>query len=171
MYTKEIKVLVGLKNGYLQFRDWDHPLHYESDGSVYLHRHLASIKMNRWLTSEDHVHHIDENRLNNEFSNLEILTAVEHALLHNGCIGLFLCPVCGVEFEPHNSKSTHCSTECAHKSAIKNKEITKEILDALIPTTSWTDLGKMFGYTDNGIKKRAKALGCDITKSKYRHKK
>lgn len=171
MYTKEIKVLTGLKNGYLQFRDWEHPLHYASDGSVYLHRHLASIKIGKWLTSEDHVHHIDENRLNNDSSNISVLTAKEHALLHNGCVGMYICPVCGAEFEPHNSKSIHCSTECSHTAAIKNKELTKEILDELIPITSWVALGNMFGYTDNGIKKRAKVLGCDIAKSKNKRKK
>ena len=171
MYTKEVKILSGLKNGYAQFRDWSHPLHYPSDGSVYLHRHLASIKLGRWLTNNEHVHHVDENRLNNDPANLEILTAEEHAALHNGCVGLYTCPVCSKEFEPHNSKSKHCSTRCSSQASVKDSTITKEVLDKLIPVTSWTALGKMFGYTDNGIKKRAKTLGCDITKSKFGHKK
>jgi hypothetical protein len=53
---------------------------------------------------------------------------------------------------------------------IKDKTITKDILDELIPLMSWVDLGKMFGYSDNGIKKRAKALGCDVSKGKFKHK-
>jgi len=168
MYSKEIKILAGLKNGYVQFRDWDHPLHYVSDGSVYYHRHVASIKLGKWLTKEDHVHHIDENRLNNSPDNLEVLTAEQHAIIHNGSVAAHICPVCSTEFKPHNSNSVNCSLTCASIASIKNKELTKEVLEELIPNMAWTALGKMFGYSDNGIKKRAKALGCDISKSKYK---
>lgn len=49
------------------------------------------------------------------------------------------------------------------RDAIKNREITKEELDRLIPKYSWVALGKLFGYSDNGIKKRAIALGCTIS--------
>jgi len=46
--------------------------------------------------------------------------------------------------------------------SIKDISITKDVLDPLILKHSWTVLGSMFGYSDNGIKKRAKALGCTI---------
>lgn len=181
MYTKEIKVLNGLKCGYYQFRDHEHPLCY-ADGSVYLHRHIASINLGRWLTTDEHVHHLDENRLNNDDSNLILLTNSEHSKLHNPMseyssdgrtLETYMCSTCGIEFHPLRASKTklYCSPECSHKAAIKNKELTKEVLDELIPITSWVALGGMFGYTDNGIKKRAKALGCDITKSKNRRKK
>lgn len=167
MYHKEIVLSPYTKGGYLYFNDKDHPLAPYGDARVLLHRHVASIKLGRWLTPEEHVHHIDENILNNDPSNLEILSNIEHILLHNPPIQPRDCIYCFTTFTPECSRITHCSVKCAQSSAIKNKELTKETLDELIPNTSWTDLGKMFGYSDSGIKKRAKALGCDITKAKY----
>ena len=159
MYNKEILLLKGLKNGYLQFRDHDHPLAY-SDGSVYCHRHVLSIQLDRWLVSGEHIHHIDANKLNNSISNLELLSASEHALKHNPKLVAASCPTCFIEFTPHNSKSIYCSELCAKSSKIKNPSLTKEILQELISKYSWVALGKMFGYSDVGIKKRAKSLGC-----------
>lgn len=166
MYTKEIVPLKGLKAGYVIFRDHSHPLAYD-DGAVYLHRHVASIKLGRWVTSEEYVHHIDENKLNNEPYNLEILSNSEHSKIHNpNNLSKIICPTCKKEFQPISCKIQYCSPKCYAVTTIKNTKITKELLDELIPKTSWRDLGNMFGYSDNGIKKRAKALGCDTSNAK-----
>ncbi len=172
MYDKEIRLLKGLKCGYLQFRDHSHPLAY-GDGSIYYHRHLASIKIGRWLYSSEHVHHIDENKLNNSLENLKVLTASEHSKLHNPqtdfghddrTLESYTCVNCTGEFHPLRASKTkqYCSQDCFKAATVKDKEITKELLDSLIPITSWKDLGKMFNYSDVGIRKRAKALGCNI---------
>lgn len=179
MYNKEINILPGLKAGYQIFRDYNHPLAYD-EGAVYLHRHVASIKIGRWLKSTEHVHHIDENKLNNTPDNLQILSGSEHSKVHNPTsefdsqdrsIIAYTCNYCGNKFHPLRASKTKqfCTITCSSNNSIKNKHITKEVLDALIPTMSWVALGNMFGYTDNGIKKRAKALGCNITKAKYKH--
>jgi HNH endonuclease len=159
MYYKEIKVLSGLKNGYVQFRDWEHPLHYVSDGSVYLHRHVASIMLGRWILPSEVVHHKDFDKLNNNPNNLEILTQEQHSKLHNQSLRVS-CINCLALFIPHNNNSKFCSQKCYKSSLVKNKEITKELLEELKPTMTWIALGKLFGYSDNGIKKRAKSLGC-----------
>lgn len=165
MYNKKINPLKGLKNGYIQFRDNSHPLSYKSDGSVYLHRHLASIKVGRWIDGDEHVHHIDGNKLNNDLSNLEVLTNSEHAKLHNPYLADNIeCEYCSRLFRPECSRIKFCSPQCSSLSTVKDKAITKEMLDALIPFNSWVSLSKIFGYSDNGIKKRAKALGCDLRK-------
>lgn len=83
-----------------------------------------------------------------------------------------VCPVCNIEFKQKESSQVYCSVACVniyqkHNSIPKNKEVTKELLDKLIPVYSWTVLGRLLGYSDVGIKKRAIALGCDITKAKY----
>lgn len=172
MYNKEITLLKGLKCGYLQFRDHSHPLAY-SDGSVYYHRHLASLSMGRWLETRDHVHHRDENKLNNTVSNLQVLTASEHAKIHNPttefgpdsrCLEEYVCINCGNIFHPLYASivKKYCSDLCSHQSRIRNKELTKELLDELIPLHTWGALGLMFDYSDVGIRKRAKALGCNI---------
>lgn len=180
MYNKEIVPLKGLKAGYIVFRDTTHPLAYK-EGVVYLHRHIASLSKGKWLTSEEHVHHLDENKLNNDTNNLQVLTASEHSKLHNPtteygyndrCLEEYICVYCGEVFYPLRASITKqfCSSECAKAERVKDKTLTKELLDELIPRTSWRELGKIFGYSDNGIKKRAIALGCDVVKAKYKHK-
>lgn len=162
MYNKEINAK-ALNNGYLCFYDKDHPLATEAcQYRVFLHRHIASIKIGRWLSTEEHVHHIDENKLNNAPDNLEVLTRSEHSKRHMGELPNATCKECGKEFKARGAVNNYCSYDCMHKGTVKNKEITKEVLDQLIPNNSWVSLGLMFGYSDVGIKKRAKALGCSI---------
>lgn len=46
------------------------------------HRLIMEEFLGRYLTSEEHVHHIDENPHNNEISNLEIVSKAEHNRKH-----------------------------------------------------------------------------------------
>ena len=48
----------------------------------YKHRYVMEQYLGRRLRSDEHVHHIDHNRLNNDISNLEILSPEEHGRLH-----------------------------------------------------------------------------------------
>lgn len=173
MYNKEIK-LINKNLGYWYFTDYEHPLATGNSGRVLFHRHIASIKLGRWIRPEEVVHHIDENKENNNPSNLEVLTRAEHSRIHaqSRCTRVVkVCKFCKLEFGVLPSRTDeYCSPKCYNADKIKDKSLTKETLDALIPTTSWTVIGKMFGYSDNGIKKRAISLGCDISKSKYGHK-
>lgn len=50
---------------------------------VYEHRHVVETKLKRKLESHEDVHHIDGNKLNNSFDNLQVLTKRNHTLLHN----------------------------------------------------------------------------------------
>lgn len=159
-YTKTI-TLCATNNGYQCFMDKEHPLSH-STGRVYLHRHLASIYLDRWLSSEEHVHHIDGNVFNNTKENLQILTAKEHAHIHKGTLLSIVCPVCNTTFKPTTTSNIYCSKKCSQLSQVKDKSITKEVLDELIPIHTWVALGKMFGYSDVAIKKRAISLGCVI---------
>ena len=47
------------------------------------HRIVAEQMLGRSLRSDEHVHHIDHNPKNNHPSNLEVLSAADHARLHN----------------------------------------------------------------------------------------
>jgi hypothetical protein len=120
MYNKEITLKLDTTLGYLYFIDVEHPLATGNSGRVYLHRHLASIHSNKWLSSSEHVHHKDGNKLNNSIDNLEILSAKEHAALHatkNTLINVELqCPICNQNFITTHPSHKYCSTLCSSKS-------------------------------------------------------
>jgi hypothetical protein len=162
MYTKEV-VLTAWNNGYQCFYDKDHPL-ATTDGRVAYHRHIASLNLGRWLTPDEHVHPINGDKEDNDISNLEVLTLSEHAKKHHAKAYEVeaTCIECGIIFIKPKLVSKYCSTKCGNLNNIKNREITKKVLDYLIPTHSWVALGKLFNYSDKGIKKRAIALGCNI---------
>lgn len=159
-YTKEIK-LCAPNNGYLCFMDKTHPLAHLT-GRVYLHRHLASIYLGRWLNTDEQVHHINEDILDNSEENLLVCTIQEHNAIHKGLNGSAICPICNSSFNKTHATQKFCSRKCTISGSIINKEITKDLLDTLIPLHTWVSLGKLLGYTDSGVKKRAKSLGCNI---------
>lgn len=47
-----------------------------------LHRHIMEQHLGRKLSSEEIVHHKDGNKLNNNISNLVVMTNAEHTRLH-----------------------------------------------------------------------------------------
>mgnify|MGYP002774856385 CR=1 FL=1 len=78
--------------GYRKIRMLDHPF-CDCDGFVFEHRLVAekylltdensiTIGNTRYLSPEYVVHHIDRNKLNNDVSNLVVMTKSEHARLH-----------------------------------------------------------------------------------------
>lgn len=46
------------------------------------HRHVMEQHLGRPLRSDEHVHHIDGNRLNNAIANLQVMSNSEHVALH-----------------------------------------------------------------------------------------
>src|SRR6266851_612666 len=58
------------------------------------HRVIAERKIGRPLLRTEHVHHSDDNGLNNADDNLEILAAGDHARLTLSA-NLHKCPLCG----------------------------------------------------------------------------
>jgi hypothetical protein len=62
------------------------------------------------------VHHRDHDKLNNDLSNLELMTHQQHAEHHNQKHPrIKTCEVCGTEYEPSPTKrqrSKTCSWEC-----------------------------------------------------------
>jgi hypothetical protein len=62
-------------NGYVEFTNGPHK-------SKSVHRVLMETHVGRKLKTDEHVHHIDGNRANNELSNLQLMSAAEHAKLH-----------------------------------------------------------------------------------------
>ena len=168
---KEEELKLDKKRGYLYFIDKYHPLKTGNASYVFLHRHMASIKAGYWLSSKEHVHHIDENKLNNSPENLHICSASEHGKLHSAhlCIEK-LCKQCGILFKQKESTQLFCSTECSSKYRVLLDGLTKEELEHLLWTTNYSELGKQFKCSDNGIRKWAKRLKCTVPPAYFHSK-
>lgn len=65
-------------------------------------KYLMEIKLNRYLCKDEEVHHVDEDINNNDYTNLEILTQVEHKKLHDSFKKVepeeFMCKYCKKKF-------------------------------------------------------------------------
>jgi hypothetical protein len=66
------------------------------------------------------------------------------------------CNYCTKEFKTKDEGQKFCSHVCSTYSQRKVKHPTKEELSELIKTTNWTQLGKMFGVSDNAVRNWAK---------------
>lgn len=157
----EEELRIQKDTGYEYFNDSSHPLAYQA-GKVYYHRHVASVSLGRWLSSEEHVHHIDGNRQNNTPSNLMVLSPKEHGELHHQVeLEMFTCKFCKKEQVRKFKTQKYCDYGCCHSDSVRDLTITKEVLQELIDNgTSYKEIGAMFNYSASGIRKRAKSLGC-----------
>lgn len=155
---KEIKPRLDKVLGYMYFCDVDHPL-ASKGGKVYYHRHVASMKIGRWLKDDEHVHHIDENKTNNNPDNLEVLSHSEHAALHNPLMErvVVTCQNCGIEFEhPASKERKFCSPSCASKNNEKIKWPSDKELEKLVWEIPRIRLAEQLGVSDKAIAKRCK---------------
>lgn len=67
--------------------------------TVLEHRELVELHLGRTLSSNETVHHKDEDRGNNLLSNLEVMSRSAHGKLHSSCADTSLvCKACGVSF-------------------------------------------------------------------------
>ncbi len=97
----------------------------------YIPLHRAVWQYYRGKIINDYcVHHIDENKNNNDISNLQMMSMSEHRHLHNQKMPITkICPVCGKEFTLKfpSYKVDCCSTECAAQIRQKRKPSVEKI--------------------------------------------
>ena len=117
------------------------------NGYVLQHRIVAENQLGRMLLDNEIVHHKDENKKNNEESNLEVLDRVEHLRLHGQEKGLkvaeLLCVNCEKVFERRVGQTflcnknkynfTACSKVCRGKfsSKIQYEGLTDEVMEKI----------------------------------------
>lgn len=142
--------------GYMYCRtDPPHPK-ANANGLYPLHRVLAENKIGRLLLDDEVVHHIDEDKSNNDPSNLAVMNRDEHTKLHNDQFPMIpcVCPVCGKQFElkqivysrrknQNEGREPCCSPKCERKvSRMKNAS---EALDLQFKVTpdEWIDIEEL----------------------------
>lgn len=130
------------------------------------HRLVAEMVYGR-IPEGYHVHHINEQRSDNRASNLRLLSPEDHATLHHGAAVVIQCATCGEPIEVPwkrivRADRVHCSKECRGFSDRKVKRPTsKQLLDVIETLRNWSAIGRMYGVSDNAVRKWARAYGID----------
>ena len=156
--TKSNKMFTKRKNssGYFQVEltDGKQPKRF------LVHRLVASayLGLDIFDTSKE-VDHIDNDKTNNHYSNLQILTRKQHlkkTLESQGFRARSSCSGCGVKLNnryssPKIGKCIRCRT--------KEKDLSEEELVSLIKEKgSWVQAAKLVGMSDNGLRKMYKRV-------------
>lgn len=156
---------IGKINGYEYFYDPKHPQANKA-GIVYVHRAVMYDVLGRVLTKDDVVHHRDGDRSNNDPLNLELTTLSKHTSEHlkERAHPKFKAPCdhCGKMMERTPSKRREqmfCSNKCRSTGMRKTERPSKEKLQELLDTTTWVTIGRLFGVTDNAVRKWARYYG------------
>ena len=159
-YDKPIKLYKDKTLGYVYFFDKEHPL-ASKRGRVYYHRHVYSVKVNKWVDSSYIIHHKDTVRHNNHPDNLEKKSSGMHFRGHHKEIGnnykkIIICEnkTCGKKFTS-SMNTNFCSIECM---ALFNRrfDVSKEELEKLVWKMPTTHIAKMFNVSDVAVGKRCK---------------
>ena len=75
------KLEAGLLGYYVLIPSPEHP-HKNAQGYVYEHRLIMESHLGRYLTPDEHIHHINLNPSDNRIENLMVVTKRQHQLLH-----------------------------------------------------------------------------------------
>jgi len=151
-------------------------------GQIREHVLVAESMINRYLKEGETVHHKDENKRNNSKYNIIIFaTIADHSRFHKGeydrlyiddewiwhCVKKeYLCKKCSKKI----SKVGICS-KCSHKERrkVKNRP-KKEELYNLLRNKSFLSVGRIYGVSDNAIRKWCKIYNIPSKASYYKIK-
>lgn len=153
-------------DGYLRFYMPEHPL-ASRNGMVLAARHVASLKLGRWLTPGEVAYHEDGNRSNIAAENITIKSLRELASVtlpsHQVQRVKLICARvgCGNEFDvspSHVERRRTCSPDC--RIAMSRRfEIRPDEMALLVWQYPTTKIGEMFGVSDKAIEKFCKKHG------------
>lgn len=146
-------------------------------GPNFSHRVIAEKKLGRKLKPEEVVHHIDEDKSNNDLDNLIVFaTKADHTSYHNGGTIYFddegiahthrkwegqRCKVCNKELISSGIYAGKYSVDycknCYNLIRRKSERPDRETLKNLIRTTPFTTIGAQYKVSDNAIRKWCKS--------------
>lgn len=177
-----------IANGYYRYHIPDHHL-ADKNGNVYEHMIMAETMLGRELKDGEVVHHKDRNRLNNSIDNLMVFkTNADHAAYHSGdeiykdgdvyiaikkkrmpskksgkYYYIINCPICGCEM----ASTAKMCINCRKKESSKNIP-PKEKLIEILKNNSFLAAGKIFGVSDNAVRKWCKKYGIPYKKKEIK---
>lgn len=115
------------------------------------------------------LHHINGNHRDNRFENLQILCPNCHSQTENykgkKNKQLHYCADCGADIALQSTWCPKCATKHnrIYKVDIEARPTKDELLE-LIQTKPFTEIGRMYGVSDNAIRKWCKSMGLPTTK-------
>jgi ribosomal protein L37E len=179
---KEFSKSVRFLNGYRLVYKPDHPKAMKSAnwlGYVYEHIFIMEKDLGRSIRDDEIVHHLDGDRANNRIENLLVVSADQHSKIHawmnsgapicesyrmnrvNSVNPSFkqpkLCGICGHTLQ--NKQKQFCSEGCYRNKQRKVEWPSKERLQRLLSENSVVSVGKLFGVSDNAVRKWARKYG------------
>ena len=161
---------MNLMGHYKYTIDKTHP-RANTEGQVYVHVLEAEKKLGRFLLPEEVVHHIDEDKLNNHPDNLMVFaTKSDHTSFHKHGLdtsiikltdnGSYICTLrCNVCPECGMTKDVHAKVckECFSKIKSNHKPSKEKLLQIILNNNgNFTNVGKLFGISDNAVRKWCK---------------
>lgn len=141
---------------------------YSGQHTLYIHRLMYRTFVGA-IPPNMEINHIDHNKHNNSLSNLELVTREENMKKAIEFYGNKLnphCKQCGKVIS-YKNKTGYCQ-ECSKKRKAKNSypqrehhyaHPSKDVLWELIKSKSFLEIGRIYGVTDNAIRKLAKQYG------------
>ena len=155
--------------GYVLVYYKEHPRSWKN-GLIYYHRLVVENHLNRYLTNDEEIHHIDGDPKNNSIENLKVLSSEEHARYHreqhnleNNIVAMEkICPNCNKTFKPGSVKKKYCCKLCSDTHRTSDNKPPKEELEKLVWEIPSYKLAERYGVSDTTIKNWCR--GYDIEK-------
>lgn len=157
------RVMHPVKNscGYLQV-----PLHKNGKlKKMYVHRLVAMMFVPGYAEGKE-VNHKDFDKTNNTYTNLEWVTKSENhkhiienkpekcSLYKGDKKRIKRCIVCGAEIDLKAVRCKGCSAEYRRKNWPSAEQLGTDLL-----TMNFCEIGRKYGYTDNGIRRMCRVYG------------
>lgn len=135
---------------------------------IYEHRAVAELSTGGFPTGH-HIHHINEKPLDNRAKNLLPLSVTEHGRLHASRFGRprlqVACASCGKKFFQKHSQlkriqNPYCSVRCSQLGSRKVKRPSRaELAELLEEHANFCALGRLFGVSDNAVRRWCRYYG------------
>lgn len=139
------------------------------DGYVYIHQLQAEKKLGRKLKNGECVHHINENKYDNDECNLIVFKTIsDHVSFHrgsdiyqdgdvwvsdkNGISKKEICPICN----KNNKEKNASMCKSCYLEHISANIPSKEYLMQLLLSTPMVKIGEIFHVSDNAVRKWCK---------------
>lgn len=164
-------------NGYILIYKPDYYLSQKkgpNKGYIYEHIYVVTKELGRRLHPDEHVHHLDLSRNNNDRANLIVLSKSDHFRLHAWINKHKLIRKKGLEDKhcQHCGKIIRltlkfCSIKCESDFNLAKLPTRQQLCSDMETIGSVLGVGRKYGVSDNSIRKWLRKLSLPLKVSEY----